>query len=215
MHRLWEASAQVEARADPGPSRIAGLTDGMRALASRIDAAAAPSGDTMPGSGAVGKGRTGAMAVKAIPEGYHAVTPYLIVDGAARAIDFYTRAFGARELFRMGAPGDKVGHAELQIADSRIMLADEFPEMGARSPKSIGGTPVSLLLYVADVDAVVPRAVAAGAKVVRAVQDQFYGDRSGNIEDPFGHKWTIATHKEDVSPEEMERRARAAHGQGA
>jgi PhnB protein len=155
------------------------------------------------------------MAVKAIPEGYHAVTPYLIVDGAARAIEFYTRAFGARELFRMGAPGEKVGHAELQVGDSRIMLADEFPEMDARGPKSIGGTPVSLMIYVEDVDAVVPRAVAAGAKVVRPIQDQFYGDRSGNIEDPFGHKWTIATHKEDVSPEEMARRARAAQGQGA
>jgi len=186
----------------------------MRAVAARIDAAAVSSGDRMRGSGAGGQEEV-PMAVKAIPEGYTAVTPYLIVAGASRAIEFYAKAFGARELFRMGAPGEKVGHAELQIGNARIMLADEFPEMGARSPKSIGGTPVSLLLYVDDVDAVVPRAVAAGAKVVREVQDQFYGDRSGNIEDPFGHKWTIATHKEDVSPEEMERRARAAHGQGA
>jgi PhnB protein len=207
-----DAALRIEWRFARGPA--GGRRLGVRALAARIDAAAASSGDRIRGSGAVGQEEV-PMAVKAIPEGYTAVTPYLIVDGAARAIDFYTRAFGARELFRMGAPGDKVGHAELQIGDSRIMLADEFPEMGARSPKSIGGTPVSLLLYVTDVDAVVPRAVAAGAKVVQPIQDKFYGDRSGNIEDPFGHKWTIATHKEDVSPEELERRARAAHGQGA
>ena len=151
-----------------------------------------------------------ANRVKPIPDGYHAVTPYLIVDGAAAAIDFYARAFGARELFRMGKPGEKIGHAEMQVGDSRVMLADEFPEMGARGPKSIGGSPVHLLLYVEDCDAVFNRAVAAGATVKRPLKDQFYGDRSGSVDDPFGHSWTIATHKEDLSPGEIERRAKAA-----
>jgi PhnB protein len=149
--------------------------------------------------------------VKPIPDGYHTVTPYLIVDDAAAALEFYKNAFGATELFRMGAPGGKVGHAEIKIGDSPIMLADEFPEMGARSPKSIGGTPVSILLYVENVDEMAPRAVAAGAKVLREVKDQFYGDRSGTFEDPFGHTWTIATHTEDVTAEEMHRRVAAAH----
>ncbi len=148
-------------------------------------------------------------AVKSIPDGHHAVTPYLIIDGAARAIDFYKTAFGATELFRLAQPDGRVGHAELQIGDSRIMLADEFPEMGARGPRAVGGTPVTLHLYIDDVDAVVARAIAAGAKVLRPVQDQFYGDRSGMLEDPFGHYWHVATHTEDVSPEEMERRAAA------
>ena len=150
------------------------------------------------------------MAVKAIPEGYHSITPYLIVRDAARAIDFYTRAFGATELFRLDAPGGKVGHAELQFGDSRIMLADEFPEMGARSPQTIGGSPVHLLLYVEDVDSVFRQAIAAGAVEARPVKDQFYGDRSGNLTDPFGHSWTVATHTEDLSPEELERRSQEA-----
>jgi PhnB protein len=150
------------------------------------------------------------MAVKPIPDGYHTATPYLVVNGAARAIDFYKQAFGATELFRMADPtSGKVGHAEIKIGDSPIMLADEFPEMGARSPQSLGGSPVGILLYVPDVDAVAGQAVAAGAKVVRPVQDQFYGDRSGTFEDPFGHKWTIATHKEDLSPEEISQRHQA------
>jgi PhnB protein len=151
-----------------------------------------------------------ANKVKPIPEGYHTVTPYLIVKGAADAIDYYTKVFGATELFRMPSPGGRIGHAEIKIGGSAIMLADEVPDMGIVSPRSLGGTPVSLLLYVEDVDAVFGRAVSSGAKVLRPIKDQFYGDRSGNLEDPFGHKWTIATHKEDVSPEEMQRRAAAA-----
>ncbi len=147
--------------------------------------------------------------VKTIPEGYHSVTPYLCIDGAAEAIEFYKKAFGAKELSRMPAPGGKVGHAEVQIGDSHVMLADEFPEMGFRSPKSVGGTPVMMHLYVDDVDATVARAASAGAKVVRAVEDQFYGDRGGKIEDPFGHSWYVSTHVEDVTPEELEKRAAA------
>jgi PhnB protein len=155
------------------------------------------------------------MAVKPIPDGYHTVTPYLIVRGAAAAIDFYKKAFAATELFRMPAPGGKVGHAEILIGNSRIMLADEFPEMDARSPASFGGSPVGLLLYVPDVDALFQRAVAAGAAVKKPLADQFYGDRSATLTDPFGHLWTISTHKEDVSPEEMHRRMQAATKQKA
>jgi len=143
------------------------------------------------------------MPVKPIPQGYHSVTPYLIIKGASAAIDFYKKAFGATELFRMPDPSGKgVAHAEIKIGDSPIMLADEQPQM-YRSPQSLGGTPVSLMLYVEDVDTVFPRAVAAGAKVVKPIADQFYGDRSGTLHDPFGHLWTIATHKKDVSSEEM------------
>lgn len=149
------------------------------------------------------------MAVKAIPDGYYTATPYLIVKGAARAIEFYKKAFGATELLRFDGPGGKIMHAEIKIGDSPIMLADEFPEMGYRGPLSIGATPVSICLYVQDVDARFAQAVAAGAKVQRPVVDQFYGDRSGTLTDPFGHVWTIATHKEDVSPEEMQRRMQA------
>jgi PhnB protein len=146
-------------------------------------------------------------SVKPIPEGYHNVTPYLIVDGASGAIEFYRKAFGATELMRMAAPGGKVGHAEIRIGDSRIMLADEYPDMGARGPKAFGGSPVNLHLYVEDVDAVARQAVAAGAKEVRPVKDQFYGDRSGTFEDPYGHLWHVATHKEDVPEAELKRRA--------
>jgi PhnB protein len=148
--------------------------------------------------------------VKPIPEGYHTVTPYLIVKNAARAIEFYKKAFGATELMRMAEPSGRIGHAEIRIGDSPIMLADEVPEMGFRSPESFGGSPVSILLYVEEVDAVFNQAVAAGAKVQRPVADQFYGDRTGGVTDPFGHIWYIATHKEDVSPEEMRKRAAAA-----
>jgi PhnB protein len=147
-----------------------------------------------------------AARVKPIPDGYHTLTPYLIVDGAAGAIEFYKTAFGAIELMRLGGPGGKVGHAALKIGDLVVMLADEFPEMGARGPRSIGGSPVRILLYVENVDEVVAKAVAAGATLVRPVEDQFYGDRAGGVEDPSGHYWHLATHKEDVSPEEMERR---------
>ena len=144
------------------------------------------------------------MPVKHIPEGYHSVTPYLIFKGAAAAIDFYKKVFGATELFRMpDASGKLVGHAEIKIGDSHIMMADEYPEMGYLSPQTLGGTPVSILLYVEDVDSTVPRAVAAGAKLLQPIKDQFYGDRSGTLHDPFGHVWTIATHIRDVSPEEM------------
>ena len=147
---------------------------------------------------------------KPVPDGYHTATPYLIVEGAAQAIEFYKKAFGATELMRMAQPGGKIGHAEIKIGDSPIMLADESPDVGARSPQSIGGSPVSIMLYVEDVDRIFSQAVAAGAKVKRPVADQFYGDRTGGIEDPFGHLWYIATHKEDVSPEEMRKRAAAA-----
>jgi PhnB protein len=147
--------------------------------------------------------------VNYIPAGYHTATPYLILSDAAGAIEFYKRAFGAVEVMRMPGPGGKIMHAEIQIGDSRIMLADECPEMDALSPKSVGGTPVSLLLYFEDVDAVTARAVAAGSKILRPVKDQFYGDRSATIADPFGHKWTLATHTEDVSPEEMQKRMAA------
>ncbi len=140
---------------------------------------------------------------------YHSITPYLIVRGAARAIDFYKEAFGAVEIYRLGGAAEKIGHAELRIGDSVLMLADEHPEMGHRGPEAYGGSPVSLLLYVNDVDAVFARAIAAGAKPERPVQDQFYGDRTGTLMDPFGHRWSIATHKEDVAPEEMERRMSA------
>lgn len=148
--------------------------------------------------------------VKPIPEGYHSVTPYLIVKGAAKAIEFYKQAFGATELGRMTAPDGKIGHAEIQIGDSRVMLADEFPERNIRGPESLGGTPVMIHLYFDDVDTVAKRAVAAGAKEIRPVQDQFYGDRSGMFSDPFGHQWNIATHMEDLSAEEIGKRAAAA-----
>ena len=150
------------------------------------------------------------MSVKPIPEGYHSVTPYLIIRGAADAIEFYKKAFGAVELFRFPAPGGKIGHAEIKVGDSPIMLADEYPDMGYKGPQSIGGSPVSLMIYLEDVDSVFNRAVDAGATVKEAVQDKFYGDRTGTVIDPFGHIWHIATHKEDVSMDEMERRAKAA-----
>ena len=143
---------------------------------------------------------------KAQPDGYHAVNPYVICKNAAEMIEFYKRAFNATELFRLNGPGDKVGHAEIRIGDSVVMLADEFPEMNAVSPLTLGGTTVGFCIYVADVDAAYAQALAAGAKADRPVQDQFYGDRSGTVIDPSGHKWTLATHIEDVSPEEMDRR---------
>jgi len=150
------------------------------------------------------------MAVKPIPEGYHSVTPYLIIEGAGEAIEFYKKAFGAKELFRFPTPDGKVGHAEMKIGDSPIMLADAYPTMGYNSPKSLGGSPVSLMIYVEDVDTVFNQAVQSGATVKEALTDKFYGDRSGSVIDPFGHVWHVATHKEDVSMEELEKRARAA-----
>jgi PhnB protein len=147
---------------------------------------------------------------KPIPDGYPRVTPYLIVNGAAAAIDFYKRAFDASERMRLTGPDGRIGHAELTIGDSMIMLADEHPAHGARAPTAFGGTPVSLHLYVEDVDATAARAAAAGAKTLRPVANQFYGDRSGTLEDPFGHHWHISTHIEDVPPEEIDRRAAQA-----
>jgi PhnB protein len=148
--------------------------------------------------------------VKPIPEGYHSVTPYLIIKGAADAIEYYKKAFGATELFRMPQPDGKIGHAEIKIGDSPIMIADEFPEMNYLGPQSLGGTAVSILLYVDDVDTVFPRALSEGGTEQKPLQDQFYGDRSGTLKDPFGHVWTIATHTEDLSPEEIGKRAAAA-----
>ena len=150
------------------------------------------------------------MAVKPIPDGYHAVTPYLVVDGAAQALEFYKQVFGATEQMRMAAPDGRIGHAEMRIGDSVVMLADEVPDMGYRGPKAYGGSALSLMLYVDDVDATFRRALAAGAIERRAVQNQFYGDRSGTLEDPFGHTWTVSTHVEDIAPDEMARRSEEA-----
>jgi PhnB protein len=150
------------------------------------------------------------MATKPIPEGYHTAICYLAVDDAARAIAYYTRAFGAQEVVRMDAPGGKIGHAELELGDSRIMLSDPFPQASTRPPKELGGTSASVFMYVEDVDAVVKKAVDAGATVTMEVADQFWGDRFGSVQDPFGHVWSIATHVEDVPPEEMAGRAEAA-----
>lgn len=152
--------------------------------------------------------------VKAIPDGYPRVTPYLYVDGGAAAIDFYVEVLGAKERTRMAGPDGKVGHAELEIGDSVVMLADEFPDMGALAPAHFGGSPMSLMVYVDDVDDVFARALAAGAKEVQPVEDKFYGDRSGQFDDPFGHRWNVASHVEDVDGEEMARRAAAAMNEG-
>jgi len=149
------------------------------------------------------------MSVKPVPDGYHTATPYLIVKGAADAIEFYKKVFGAIEVMRMAGPGGQIMHAEIKIGDSIIMLGEENPQWGATAPTSLGGSPVGLCLYFADVDARFAAAVASGASVKRPVQDQFYGDRSGTVIDPFGHVWTIATHIEDVAPDEMIRRFEA------
>jgi PhnB protein len=153
-------------------------------------------------------------SVRPIPEGYPQVTPYLIVDDASAAIDFYSNVFGAKERVRMPAPEGKIGHAELQLGDSLIMLADEFPDMGNRSPRSVGGSPVTVSVYTDDVDDVHERALKAGAKELRPVENQFYGDRAGQFEDPFGHRWSVATHVEDVPADEMERRVAEMMGGG-
>ena len=147
--------------------------------------------------------------VQAVPTGYAGVTPYLIIRDAARALDFYKKAFGATELMRFPAPGGKIGHAEIKIGEGVVMLADESPEMGHKSPQTLGGTAITLMFYVADVDAQFAKALAAGGVVKQPLKDQFYGDRSGTITDPFGHIWTIATHTEDLSAEEVERRMAA------
>ena len=147
------------------------------------------------------------MAVKPIPEGYHSVTPYLIVRGGVAALDYYKNAFGAEERFRMNGPGGTIGHAEIQIGDSVVMLADENPAWNAKAPEKGTTPPVQLMIYVEDVDATFKRAIEAGGAEIQPIKDQFYGDRSGTLTDPFGHVWTIATHVEDVAPDEMERRA--------
>ncbi|MCU1287132.1 MAG: Glyoxalase/bleomycin resistance protein/dioxygenase [Acidobacteriales bacterium] len=146
------------------------------------------------------------------PQGYHSVTPYLVIDGAANAIDFYKKVFGATEIMRMPAPGGNIGHAELKFGDSPVMMADEFPQMGYKSAKTMGGSPMSIMFYVENVDAVIQHAVANGATLIKPVQDQFYGDRSGTVTDPFGYSWNISTHIEDVTPEEMQKRMKAMSG---
>jgi PhnB protein len=152
--------------------------------------------------------------VKPIPDGYHSLTPYLIIDGAADALEYYKKAFGATELFRM-EHGGKIAHAEMKIGDSPFMLGDANPNEGNSGPKSLGGSPVGLMIYVENVDTIFKQAIAAGGTELKPLQDQFYGDRSGTLTDPFGHIWTVATHKEDVSPEEIEKRVAAmAAGHG-
>lgn len=149
-------------------------------------------------------------AVKPIPDGYHALTPYLYVKGAAKAMAFYAKALGAQELFRLPSPDATIGHAEMKIGDSIFMLADEMPACGVKSPTTLGGNGSALMVYLPDVDATFKRALAAGAKELRPIKNHFYGDRSGTFVDPFGHQWTVATHVEDVPPEEMAKRAKAA-----
>jgi PhnB protein len=150
--------------------------------------------------------------VKPIPDGHHTVTPYLAIKNAAKALEFYETAFGAAVRYKLLMPDGRVGHAEIELGDSVIMLADEFPEYGGKAPQTLGGSPVSIHLYVEDVDAFVKRALAAGARERKPVEDQFYGDRSGQLEDPFGHLWWVATHKEDVAPQELDKRVRAMFG---
>jgi PhnB protein len=152
------------------------------------------------------------MATKPLPDNYPRVTPYLAIDGAAGAIEFYRKAFGATERMRMDAPGGKIGHAEIEIEGGLVMLADAFPDMNFRSPQSLGGSPVTIHIYVRDVDAFCARAAQAGATITRPVADQFYGDRSCQLQDPFGHAWSVATHIEDVSPEELQKRAAKLYG---
>jgi len=147
--------------------------------------------------------------VKAIPAGHRTVEPYLAIKNAAEALEFYKKAFGATEIYKLMMPDGRLGHAEIRLGDSIIMLSDEFPEYGGKAPGTLGGSPVSIHLYVENVDAIFKRALAAGAKEIKPVMDQFYGDRSGQLEDPFGHLWWVATHKEDVAPEEIQKRAQA------
>jgi PhnB protein len=150
------------------------------------------------------------MATKPIPEGYHTITPYLAVDDAAQAIEYYKRAFGAKERVRMDAPSGKIGHAELVIGDSLVMLSDPFPQASTKPPKELGGTTGSVFMYVEDVDEIVKQAVDAGATITMEVADQFWGDRFGTVTDPFGHVWSIATHVEDLTPEEIAERGKEA-----
>jgi len=155
------------------------------------------------------------MSVKTIPDGYHSITPYLSIKGAADAIEFYKKAFDAIELFRLDMPGGIIGHSEIQIGNSRIMIADPCDDVSFGDPKTLGGSTVGLYAYVNDVDAMHSQAVAAGAKIIDPVEDQFYGDRTGTIEDPYGHRWFLATHKEDLTPEELNKRAKELFKQDA
>jgi PhnB protein len=148
-------------------------------------------------------------SVKPIPDGHRTVAPYLAIKNAAAALEFYEQGFGAVETYKLIVPDGRVGHAEIRLGDSLIMLSDELPELGGKAPEALGGSPVSIHLYVEDVDAFVKRAVAAGARELKPVANQFYGDRSGQLQDPFGHLWWVATHKEDVASDEMQRRVRA------
>lgn len=150
------------------------------------------------------------MAVRAIPEGYHSVTPYMIIKGAAGALEYYKKAFNATELMRIDGPNGTIGHAEIRIGDSILMMADEFPQMGCLSPLTAGSVSVSLMIYVPNVDEIFAQAIKAGGTEKRAIQNQFYGDRSGTLVDPFGHMWTVSTHIEDVPPDELARRAAAS-----
>ena len=152
------------------------------------------------------------MNVKPIPAGHHTVTPYLVIKNGVKAMDFYKAAFGATEIFKLVMPDGRLGHGEIRVGDSVIMMSDEFPEYGGKSPQTLGGSPVNIHLYVEDVDAFFKKAVGAGAIERKPVKDQFYGDRSGQLEDPFGHLWWVATHKEDVSPDEMQKRVNAMFG---
>ena len=155
------------------------------------------------------------MTVKPIPDGYHSITPYLMIKGASEAIEFYKRAFGATEIFRLSHPNGQIGHAEIKIGDSSVMLADPCEQGAFRTPQSLGGSSVALHVYVKDVDAQFAQAISAGAKAVKPVFDQFYGDRTGTLQDPFGHIWFLATHKEDIAPEEISRRAEALFQQSS
>lgn len=152
------------------------------------------------------------MRVSAIPEGYHSLTPYLIVKDAGAALAYYAEALNAVEVLRMPMPDGNIGHAEMKVGDSHFMLAEEMPDMGFVGPASLGGAGVSLMLYTEDCDALFAQAIAAGGEQLRAMEDQFYGDRAGTFKDPFGHVWTIGTHKEDLSPEELTQRMAAACG---
>jgi len=206
-----KAKAKAKAKARKAPAKL--KAKAKRASASRAKAKPAPRRKTAAKKAAKKTVRRAAPAAKPrrpeVPEGYSSVTAYLVMHDAADAIDYLREVFDAEEVMRMPAPGDKIGHAELTIGDSKIMLCDEFPEMNARGPKSVGGTPVTIMVYVDDVDAIVERALSRGGTLLREVKDQFYGDRSGAVRDPQGHVWHISTHVEDVSPQEIKRRMKA------
>src|SRR5262245_9452021 len=212
MKRLKSRSAKFSRRKILAPSSHPNSRSRMSAFAHRSirrSGEAIPStlSESLPGHFPRRRSSMKAKKVVPIPKGYHAVTPYLSVKGASDAIEFYKKAFAAKEVMRMPGPNGTVGHAEIEIDKCRIMLADEYPDMNFRSPQAFGGTSVHIHLYVKNADEVADRAVAAGAKMLRPVLDQFYGDRSGSVEDPFGHVWHVATHTKDVSMSELKKRA--------